>query len=214
MLEKQIEEILEKDSGERKVSNFLAKNPQVIRWAVCRTGGHSAYVLKEFPFGSNYKADFVVLTSYSGAWEINLIELEPPDDKVITKAGLPSNKLNTALSQIKDWKGYIENFKTQFQTSITDWCMKKDLLKQTNYKGVPTNDTGDFLNLPTTFIYYNYYIFIGNRKNINPDKRRKMNQFRNEATIFTYGRILDIAKNFDQFDSNPEISIQINKSEE
>ena len=73
MLQYELQKIIDETTGERKVSSFLARNPNIIRWAVCRTGGHSTYVLREFPFGSRYKADFIVANSYSGVWEVNLI---------------------------------------------------------------------------------------------------------------------------------------------
>ncbi|GAT62215.1 Shedu anti-phage system protein SduA domain-containing protein [Paludibacter jiangxiensis] len=207
MLSKELQSILAETKGEGEISSFLAHNPNLIRWAVCRTGGHSTYVLKEFPFGSKYKADFVVPMSYSGAWEVNIIELEPPDDIVITKEGLPSNRLNKAISQINDWKEYIARNPLEFRMDLSNWCIKKDLLGFFNDKKTPTNNTGDLLNSPETAIFYNYYIFIGNRENVDNEKRRRVNQLRNEIEIFTYGRFLDIAKNFDKAEMNPNETI-------
>lgn len=204
------------EGGERKVSQFLAKNPSILRWAVCRTGGHSTYIVKEFPFGSNFKADFVVAMSYSFAWEVYLIELEPPDDMIITKKGLPSNRLNTAISQVKDWKMYIEQNPNHFKKDLTDWCMKKDLLKEfPGDRGVPTNFTGNYLNAPDTFIWFHYYIYIGNRSSIDAQKMIKLNQYRsNDMNIRTYGSFLDIARNHDKHLANPEKTIRLTESEE
>ena len=52
MLEDQLNAILVSPTGERGVSRFLANHPELVRWAFCETGGHSAYVVREFPFGS------------------------------------------------------------------------------------------------------------------------------------------------------------------
>lgn len=214
MLQQEFEKILDETRGEGQISSFLARNPNIIRWAVCKTGGHSTYVLKEFPFGSKYKADFVVPMSYSGMWEVNLIELEPHDDKVITREGLPSKRLNKAISQIKDWKDYIAKNPLEFRSDLSNWCIKKDLLGLFNNKKTPTNYTGDLLNSPDTTIFYNYHIFIGNRENIDSEKRRRMNQLRDNIDIFTYGRILDMAKNLDKMKMNPNETVFLRESDE
>ncbi len=203
MLEREIIDIIKNTTGERSLSDFLSRNPNIIRWAVCRTGGHKNYVIKEFPFGSKYKADYVVPTSYSGVWEVNLIELEPHDDQVITKNGVPSNRLNKAISQINDWKEYIEHNPLQFRNDLAQWCIKKDILGFSNDGKIPTNFTGDLLNSPDTFIRYNYFIAIGNRENISIEKRRKMNQLSKEIEIFTYGRFVDLARKFDNIQRDP-----------
>jgi hypothetical protein len=214
MLQTEIQKIIDEKRGEREIASFLSKNPNIIRWAVCKTGGHSTYVIKEFPLGSNYKVDFIVPMSYSGVWEINLIELEPHDDMVITKDGLPSNRLNKAISQIHDWKEYIEKNPLQFRNDLSKWCMKKDLLGYFNDKEAPCNNTGHFLNSPDTFIRYRYYIIIGNRGIINNEKRRKVNQISTDIEIFTYGRLVDIAANCDKSSENPLQSVNIRESEE
>ena len=61
-----LEKIIDSGKGEREVCAFLAKYPEIIRWAFCRTGGHGTWVLKEYPLGSRYKVDYVVITCYSG----------------------------------------------------------------------------------------------------------------------------------------------------
>jgi len=197
-----LEDIVSLGKGEREVSAFLAKHPQILRWAVCKTGGHCTYVLREFPFGSHYKADFVVVMCYSGAWEVHLIELEPTDDAVITKDGKPSNRLNGALLQLRDWKEYIDRNSLAFRQDLSSWCQKKDILGDCKTVKTPVNGTGHYLKDAETFIYFNYYIFIGDRKKITDDQRRRINQLNGDdyrTKIFTYGRLIDIAKNMDDF---------------
>lgn len=215
MRKEDFEKILNESEGERAAAEFLAKNAEILRWSVCRTGGHSNYVLKEFPFGSRYKADFVVLTAYSGVWDIHFIELEPPKDRVITKAGLPSQRLNKAISQINDWREYIDNNKLALQKDLTKWCMTKDLLGIENPKNIPNNFSNNRLNSIDTVIRCYYYIFIGNRENMNEETRRRMNQVSNfHIDVKTYGRFLDIAENLDTYEKEPLKSIRITKSDE
>src|SRR5947209_6407605 len=103
MLKEKLLRVLATSTGERKVHHFLKRNAEIVFWAFCRLGYHDRYVIPQFPFGSNYNADFVALFSYSGVWEVHFIELEPHDDNVITKGGRPTRRLNSALSQIGDW---------------------------------------------------------------------------------------------------------------
>lgn len=204
------EYILEHTTGERDIAKFLTEYPVIVRWSVCKTGGHMTYVLKEFPLGSQYKADFVVPMSYSGMWEVNMIELEPHDDIVITKEGIPSNRLNKAISQIHEWRDFIEKNPLNFRNDLANWCQKNDLLGIHDKKIDPTNGTGDLLRSPETFIRFNYYIFIGIRKIIDSEKRKRLNQYYSDGVkIHTYGRILDISRNLDKSDQNPNDSIYL-----
>lgn len=214
-MQSELKEILTNSKGEREVASFLAKHPELLRWAVCRTGGHTTYIIKEVPLGSKYRADFVVAFSYSGAWEVHMIELEPPDDMVITKEGLPSHRLNKAISQVNEWEEYIKINPLSFRSDLSDLCIKKDLLGLHKSLKVPMNFTGHRLNAPDTYISYSYHIIIGNRDNIDSEKRKRMNQLRKYGLeIFTYGRLVDIAGNIDFHNANPRESVVITESEE
>jgi len=216
MLSERLQRILTKSEGEREIIKFLAKHPEIVRWAFCLTGGHSTYVLKEFPFGSRYRADFVVPMSYSGAWEVHMIELEPPRDRVINKDGTPSKKLNKAIAQIHDWAAYIERNPYQIRKDLSDRCIKHDLLGIHGKYSPPSNYTGDLLSDPETYINYIYHIVIGRRENVDKEQRKKMNQYSGGMLIdvCTYGRFIDIASNFDQYHSNPTRGVCLTDTQE
>jgi hypothetical protein len=202
-----LESILNSGKGEREVAAFLAKYPNILRWTVCITGGHSTWVLKEYPLSSKYKIDYAVVTCYSGKWEIHPIELEPHDDQVITKAGVPSKRLNGAIAQINDWKEYIAQNSTPFRQELSEWCIRKDILGESKSIKTPVNGTNQYLKSPDTYLEINYYIVIGNRKNISEEQRRRMNQiqFSSGLEMFTYGRFIDVARNFDRFHNGEHI---------
>ena len=195
--------------GERAATKFLKEHPEVVVSKFCMTGGHSKYVLNEFPLGSRFRADFVVPFSYSGVWEVNFVELENTDDMVITKEGKPSQRLNSAISQINDWSDYIERNRVSVQKDLSDWCMKKDLLKWHQDEQPPSNDTSDYLHDPEIYIDFKFHIIIGRRDNISKEKRRKMNQYSKNTIIKvgTYDCFIDIAKNYDRHYRNPYESV-------
>jgi hypothetical protein len=203
MLRNKLEKILQSNSGEHSISTFLASYPEIVRWAFCKTGGHQTYVLKEFPFGSRYRADFVVPFSSSGGWDIHMIELKSPDDKVINKDGTPSRRFNKALAEVYDWNAFIEQNPYSVRRDLSDWCIKRDLLGIYGKYGPPSNYTGNYLHDPTTYIDYHYHIVIGRRDFIDDAKRIKMNQYSRgmHIEIRTYGRFLDCAAEIDRHHS-------------
>jgi len=203
MLANTLEAILNKSEGERAAYQFLKKNPVVVLWSFLRIGGHSQYVLAEFPIGIRYRADFVILYEYSGGWDVHLIELEPIHDPVITKNGRPSKRLNSAISQVNDWAEYIETNRLQVKQDLSDWCIRHDLLGWDSPVDNP-DDTPDIKN-PDYYVKFYYHVIIGRRKAITKEKRRKMNQWQRTGVIAigTYDRFLDVARNMDYRDTHP-----------
>ncbi len=197
-------------SGERAATKYLKAHPELVLWGFVNTTGHSKYVVNEFPLGSKYRVDFVVSFSYSGVWELHLIELENTDDMAITKDGKPSQRLNSAISQVHDWKDYIDRNRIQVQQDLSDWCINKDLLGWHKTRTSPSNYTTDKLNDPSTYLRWCYHIIIGRRDSISKEKRRKMNQLSEGlARIGTYDRFIDIAKNYDSSKNNPDRSVHL-----
>lgn len=204
------------ESGERAIMSFLAKHPELVYWAFARTDGHASFVLKEFPFGSRYKADFVVLYAYSRVWEIHLIELEPPNDLVITKRGVPSARLSGAVSQVSDWRDYFSRHRAVVQRDLNDWCGKKDLLGWMQDPKDPMNFTGDELKDPSIFVDLQCHVIIGRRAALDSEKGRKVNQYgyNGFVRIGTFDRFLDIARNLDRRAEDPESPVSLAEKHE
>ena len=198
-------------AGERTATAFLKAHPEIVAWRFCWTGGHSQFVLNEFPLGSRFRADFVVLLSYSGLWEVNFIELENTDDIIMTRAGKPSQRLNSAISQLGDWKDYVERNRVQVQSDLSSWCMEKDLLGKYSCETPPSNQSGNLLKDPDTHIKWNYHIVIGRRSTAGGEVRRKMNQFSHHSgiEIGTFDRFVDIAANYDRLGRDPDSSVNL-----
>jgi len=203
MRQDELGRILRESKGERDVTVFLNKHADILWWSICPTGGHCAYVLKEFQLGNRYRADYVLAYAYSGCWEIHFVEIEPPDDHVINKDGTPSRRLSKAITQIGEWIDFIEINPVSVRQDLAKACMTKDILKWSIAGRRPRNSTSDDLGDPETFIYFNYHIVIGNRWNVSKEKRRRMHQQTRHHLIrvFTFGRFLDVARNLDKADN-------------
>lgn len=203
-----VKTVLDSGIGERAVARFLRKNPELVLWPFHK-GNHSNYVLHGFPIGIKHKADFVVLSSYSGAWEIVFGELEPVEDGIITKAGTPTKRLAGAISQLGDWSDYIDRNRPAIQRDLSDWCVRKDLLKWSSGKP-PSNMTSNYLKDPETTIFFHYAVVLGRRASITAEGWRKINQHRTHWAhrIRTYDLFLDIAANMDAREAEKSVDMR------
>jgi hypothetical protein len=184
---------LNADKGERGISDFIANRPQILYWTFCRAGGHCRFVFREFPLGSQYKTDYVILNSYSGVWEVMFIELEPIDDPVFTKAGVPTQRLARAIKQVDDWAEYFDINKDQIRNDIVKWATEKDILGYED-DGIICNDTGDYLVDPSSYLKESYHIVIGRRANLDraSHKRKATYTSKHNIEIVSYDRLKDL----------------------
>ena len=200
---------LTETDGERSAAGFLARNPILLRWAFGSTGGHSSYVLHEFPIGINFKADFVVLSSWSGAWEVVFVELEPVSERLVTKQGNPSRRLAGAIKQIVDWDNYVVRNRATIQQDLADRCMKRDLLKWSPHGSDPINYSSNRLRDVRTNVHFKYGIAAGRRSKITAEARSQADRFANrlDLTLRSYDVFVDIAKKLDSVKRNPNQSV-------
>ncbi|MDA0831744.1 MAG: DUF4263 domain-containing protein [Planctomycetota bacterium] len=147
-----LKNVLDTKSGERAACTYLRDNAEIVHCALCPQSGHFNYVLYEFPFGAQHKADFVVLTSNSRGWDVNFVECEPVDAKVITKKRKPADRLVGAISQTKDWGRYISLNNGTVRRDLADWCKSRDKLLYHTPGTEPTSYTGHELRDPETYI--------------------------------------------------------------
>ncbi|HEY5603987.1 MAG TPA: Shedu anti-phage system protein SduA domain-containing protein [Gammaproteobacteria bacterium] len=189
----EFKEWLDSQSGERGALEFFAARPQILYWTFCRAGGHCRFLFKEFPLGSQYKADFVILNSYSGVWEVMFIEMEPVDDNVFTQNGIPSRRLAGAVKQVDDWSEYFDMHKNQVRAELVRWAKSKDLLGYST-DNVISNMSGDYLSDPESYLKDSFHIVIGRRENISraSHKRKATYTSKHGIEIVSYDRIKDL----------------------
>lgn len=184
---------LDTEKGERGISEFLAQRPQILYWTFCRASGHCRFVFREFPLGSQYKVDYVILNSYSGAWEVMFIELEPVNDPVFTKAGTPTKSFSKAIKQVDDWAEYYDMNKPQVRSDLVNWALEKDILGYED-DGIICNDTGDYLADPSSYLEDSYHIIIGRRDNLDraSHKRKATYTSKHGIEVVSYDRLKDL----------------------
>ncbi len=201
-LRKKLKALLDQAEGEREVHNFLKENPALVWGMFCNAGGHSDYVLSEFQLREKYRTDFVVMQSYSGAWDVHLIELEPVGSKLFRKTDeKPEKRFQGAIHQIEDWKRFIKTEEQTFKNCLADdTAMTSDLFEpEYNINSEPESMAGDILRNPKTCIWYNYHIIIGRSSELDNHKQYLKSSYENtnDIRVHTYDRLLRVAEAFD-----------------
>lgn len=191
-----LESALASSTTEQDLSRVLKKHPLLISKVV----GGFAYankVVAEFPFGSEYRADFVALGPYSGGWCIHFIELEPPAAHLFTKSGRMAERLNQAVSQIDSWRRFIATSKDTVLRELSKHLQKNDLVwGERDYE--PMDNSGWALYDPRSWLHWHYHIVIGRRNALTLDQAGKKASYHDmhDINVMTYDRLLDAAKGF------------------
>lgn len=111
---KSFSDLLSKDTtGERDILKHINDNENFyIIGAVLKKyfnfGHHEAHVFREFPLGTSYYADYLLLGKNSDGWHMVFVELEAPKGAVTLKDGELGNVFRKGLVQVEDWKYWLE----------------------------------------------------------------------------------------------------------
>ena len=159
---------IENSRGERAVHRELEQQP----WVVARLCGHSSNpssVISRFKLGNEYEADFVVLHGFSGGWDVDFIELEPPSMSPFNKKGDFSARMNHAAGQIRRWKEFEHRRDKQpyLTSQLRDAALSKDLVWQDGKE--PTDSQGHRLTDPICMLLMHYHIVMGRRHHLDAD---------------------------------------------
>ncbi len=188
--------ILDKSRGEREVVAFLRDAPWVPYWTLCSASGHSRYAIFEFPLGSAYQCDLLILNSYSGVWKGYFVEFEPVDDPVFTRKGTPSQCLSVAQRQIDDWRQYVTENLGVLRADMVRCAKRFDRLGYSDRRENPSNYSGDLLGDPTSFFDATFIIVIGRSSRMTKETRALLGRYRSgrHTEIATYDRLLSLAE--------------------
>ena len=104
------------DSAEREedIQQFLQSNPKYLIQHL--GGGHGRWVIPKKKLGSEYVTDFMIAEKHSFGFEWQAVELESPLRPMFNKNGDPSQYLNHAIRQIRDWRTWLnrnQNYASQ-----------------------------------------------------------------------------------------------------
>ena len=173
---------------------FLKKNPEIVFWTFFGMGGHSDYVVSEFSLGKALRCDFVLMSSDSGGWEVNFVELEPVHDSLYNKDRTPSRRLRIAKKQIDDWKRYVHDDGISLRMQLAEAAKSKNCLyPKLDDHSEPSSLSGKLLCHPKTHIQFYYHIVIGRREKLSPiaNELRSSSFEHDRIEIATYDRFIE-----------------------
>ncbi len=144
-------------------------------------GHHDTYLFPEFPFGTSYKIDYLLVGRSSGGFQFVFVELESPQDGATLMNGELGAKFRKGLSQITDWEEWVEgNFSTL--TEVFRSCRRVGAL------------------LPDEFCKFDktrfHFIVVAGRRNDWKDKtyRTRRKRLQEDAVlILHYDNLVDAA---------------------
>src|SRR2546426_4364959 len=180
---------------ERDVHTALKTLPRVL-WLAFSHGWHENVVLSEFRFGTEYRADFLLLSAHSGAWHATFIELKPPNARLYLKDGTESVPLRRALRQVKDWANWTQKNDGSFRQDLRR-ALEETAKKDRDIEKNPSNYSGNRLLDPRTVVFDHYVIVIGRRQELTArDQERRSTEsiHTHGLEIATYDRLLDLAR--------------------
>jgi len=184
-LEEFITLINDADSNERNVLNFINRNRYYfIVTSILRDysfGNHGAYLFKEFPLGTSYRADYVVLGRSSGGMRIIFVEFENIYSKITLNDGSFGETIRKGLRQIEKWKTWIEQ----------NYNMLKEAFSRVRgrYESFPE----ELLNYDSTRIHY--MVIAGRRSDYKENTyilRRRLEPSR--VKVWHYDNLIDAYK--------------------
>jgi Domain of unknown function (DUF4263) len=199
-LQNKLIQVLDQAKGEREIHKFLKKEPLLVWATFMNYGGHSDYVIPEFSLRGKYYADFVVMQSFSGGWNIAFIELEPVDEKPFNKNGSPSNRLRGAIKQINDWHDFEKDEGASLRSDLADIAKKHDMLYPERNLAREPWCVKMPLRDPKTYLCCEYFIVMGRRSHFDEELIHVKSKFarHNNAEILTYDRFIDVAEKLNQ----------------
>lgn len=118
----QLQKILDSATKENDVQRYIKDNQ---KWYIPASllrdydfGHHSVYLIPEQSLGCEYRADYMLLGNNSIGHHIVLVEFEDVNvDYAITSSNSETLAVRKGLTQIRDWKRWMDNNRQYFLNS-------------------------------------------------------------------------------------------------
>ena len=200
-LERLLTSAMTRAKNERELQPFLKKHALLVRNTLNVWAWNYVECFPEYQFGADLRADFLVLSADSGAWNAVFVELKSHRLRPFTKVGVPSRSLNAALRQLDDWERWLKRNEDLF---------RGDLAKRLDRSRVPAQcssaDRHRFANTeltdPRTAIHFHYRVVMGRRAHLSQeDQERRDSLYIKDRELLTFDRFLDSARKFDAADA-------------
>lgn len=142
-------------------------------------GHHEAHVFREFPLGTSFKVDYLILGKNSDGWHFIFVELEAPTGSITISDGELGNVFRKGNAQIEDWDEWLEN----------NFSSLQEYFRKNSKEGSLLPD--EFLRLDKSRI--NYVVVAGRRDDfVEKTYRIQRKAFKNQQiNLIHYDNVLD-----------------------
>jgi hypothetical protein len=107
VLVEEFHRVLGDAADERPLQAYFAAQPTLLAPLVPLGSGY--WCLDRPQLGAELVPDFLLASRSSAGFRWAMIELEGPNERALTKAGLPARKLAEALKQVRDWRAWLRS---------------------------------------------------------------------------------------------------------
>jgi len=177
----QLQQILDSAKNETDVQSYIKNNE---KWFIPASiiydydfGYHSSYLVSEQSLGAEYRADYMLFGHNSIGHHIVLVEFEDVNvDYVITTSNSENAAVRKGLTQIRDWKRWMDNNRLYFLNS----CGLSELAN----------------SIPSWGIHY--CLVVSRRTRMNKIANEMRGQLQHEIPelhVISYDRLVDNVKN-------------------
>lgn len=175
------------NATERDVHRFLKKYPYVLIH-LCNNSWNFYHIFSEYRLGTDFRADFVIISADSGRWHGHFIELKGPNDAVYTKEGQPGKKLGGAIGQTHDWRNYVDAHRVVLKHEFAKLIRP---LKKPAQNNLMFNKTTADIELahPNTSIHFDYHIVVGNSQKFTESDKKAHRDWSVDKNVLTYDRV-------------------------
>lgn len=195
----ELKALIDSATTEREILRWLKQKENAwILPPALKVAPFGKYAVPEFPFGTDYRADFVVMAPFSGGFDVQFIEMEPPNAPLFTQDGRPAARLAGALTQVRDWKMYVDRNRDTVLNELSKFAEKEEVLF--GRKSTILDSAGWPLYHPKALINWCYHIVIGRRASLSEEQLAKKAAFYQyeRVEVMTYDRLIDAAKEMDK----------------
>lgn len=158
--------VLNESTDERPLQVFLNAHRHFLSCLL--EPGQNSWCFDRPRLGGELIPDFLLSTYNSSGYKWRLVEIESPTKSPLTRAGIPSQALNTALAQVRDWRGWLR--------------------ANISYAHAQLGFTGLNAEVPA-------FVIIGRRTSIKPAMLKRYEELStSETTVMTWDRFADTLK--------------------
>lgn len=190
-------ELLAQSPAEEAIQRYLELHPGYLTGLLGGPDNTDLAILLKPPIGTLYKADFCVLQAHQGGAVAHLIEIESSHERLFTKDGRTAKRLSDAMTQVEDWRIWIERERQHYSRELIR--MARELPKLSEYqegaRGFRLLSPDDIEFHWRSFggydqLIFSFTILIGRWSKLsNEEKARLLNRNREgvqNLRIFTY----------------------------